>query len=181
MSFGGSKSRIPDSAKTECEFLESILPVKSFVHLTTRHRMSSDHLKSIFRLWIRGIQKHHRVTVGWVRSIEHFPKWHIHAALIAPVPIDCDYAAALWETLAAPGYSDAAKVKAYRMGRCGMGYVLKQLNCPANMIDYSDNITAFAAEAGNSQFPTTPAQARQQRRIREQFQRVQSLLQKPIC
>ena len=180
MSFGGSKSRIPDSAKTECEFLESIFSVKSFVHLTTRHRMTSDHLKSVFRLWIHGIQKHHRVTVGWVRSIEHFPKWHIHAALIAPVAIDCDYAAASWETLAAPGYSDAAIVEPYRKGRCGMGYVLKQLNYPASMIEYSENITAFADGARNSRFPTTPAQARQQRRIREQFQRVQSLLQKPI-
>ena len=133
MSFSGDgEGRIPESAQRECEFLESILPVKSFVHLTTRHRMTSDHLKSFFHAWIHGIQQHHRVTVGWVRSIEHFPKLHIHAALIAPIPIDCNYAAELWETLAAPAYSDAAIVEPYRKGQCGLGYVLKQLNCPAD-------------------------------------------------
>jgi len=178
MSFSGDgEGRIPESAQRECEFLESILPVKSFVHLTTRHGMTSDHLKSLFRAWIHGIQQHHRVTVGWVRSIEHFPKLHIHAALIAPIPIDCNYAAELWESLAAPAYSDAAIVEPYRKGRCGLAYVLKQLNCSANMIDYSDNIAGFAPGAVNSRFPTTPAQARQQRRIREQLQRVQSPLQ----
>lgn len=172
MSLGGdSKGRIPESAKTECEFLESILPVKSFVHLTTRHGMTSDHLKSVFRSWIQGIQKHHGVTIGWVRSIEHFPKLHIHAALIAPIPIDCNHAAALWQTLAAPGFSDAAIVEPYRKGQCGLGYVLKQLNCPASTIQYSDNISAFAEGIGESRFATTPAQRRQRRRIREQLKR----------
>jgi hypothetical protein len=179
MPFAGSRSRIPESAKTECEFLESVLPVKSFVHLTTRHRMTSDHLKSIFRAWILEIQKHHRVTVEWVRSIEHFPKLHIHAALVAPVPIDCNYAAATWQSMAAPGYPDAAIVEPYRKGRCGMGYVLKQLECPANTIQFSENILAFADGIGKSRFPTTPANRRQQRRIKAQLER--ALMHIPIA
>ncbi len=177
MSFSrDGKARIPESAQTEGEFLESILPLQSFVHLTTRHSMSSDHLKSIFRAWILGIQKHHGVTVGWVRSIENFPMRHIHAALVATVPIDCNYAAAFWQTLAAPGYSDAAVVKPYRKGQCGMGYVLKQLNCPANMIQFSENIPAFAEGSGCSRFSTTPAQRRQHRRIRKKLIQMHSPL-----
>lgn len=170
MSFSGDDmARIPESAKTECEFLESILPVKSFAHLTTLHKISSDHLKSILRAWILGIQKHHGVTMGWVRSIESLPQKHIHAALIAPVPIDCDYAAALWQALASPGYSEAAKVEPYLVGRCGLGYVLKQLCSPSGDIEYSDNITAFSSRPLKSRFPTTPRQRRNQRRIQRQI------------
>jgi hypothetical protein len=115
-----SKSGISRTAQTEGEFLESVLPVKSFAHLTTLHRMSTDHLKSVFRLWIQGIQKHHSVTVGWVRSMESFPKLHIHVALIAAKLIDSEYAASLWEALASPGYPEAARVEPYLVGRCGL-------------------------------------------------------------
>jgi hypothetical protein len=136
--------------------------------------MTSDHLKSVFRLWINGIQKHHGVTVGWVRSIEHFPKWHIHAALIAPISIDCNHAAALWETLAALGYSDAAIVKPYQRGLCGLGYILKQLDSPAESIQYSENIAAFAPSSGRSLFRTSSAQRRQIRRIKAEVRRADS-------
>lgn len=138
--------------------------------------MTSDHLNSIFRAWIVGIQKRHNVTVGWVRSIEHIPKLHIHAALVAPVPIDCDYAAALWQAMVAPGYSEAAQIKPYRQERCGTGYILKQLDRPASAIQFSENIAAFADGVEQSRFATSPAQRRQQRRIQEQLERTKSSL-----
>ncbi len=169
------KSRIPETAQAEGEFLESTLPVKSFVHLTTCHKISSEHLKSTFRSWILGIQKHHQMTVGWVRSIENFPKLHIHVALIAVHPIDSEYAASLWEKLASPGYTEAAKVEPYLVGRCGLGYVLKQLCSPSGEIEYSDNITAFSSRPVISRFPTTPRQRRQQRRVQGQIAKADTL------
>lgn len=160
---------ILESATIEGEFLEAMLPVKAFATLTTRHQAAVGMLYHQFALWIRAIQKHHRVTVGWVLSIESFPKRHIHAALVASIPIECDHAAALWQGIAAAGYSEAAKVKPYRIGRCGLGYVLKQLGAHGNEIRYSDNIAAFSARSAKSRFPTTPTQRRQQRRIRAQL------------
>lgn len=165
----GDELRIPELAKLEGDFLESLLPVRCFATLTIRRRISVDDLTSIFRQWILDIQQQHRVTVGWVQSIESFPKRHIHAALVAPIALDCDYAAQRWQQMAAPNYREAAKIEPYQNGLCGLGYVLKHLQCPANPIEFSDNISAFAHGAGTSLFPTTPSQRRQSRRIKAQL------------
>ena len=178
MSFNGKgKSRIPDVAEKECTYLESIFPLKNFAHLTTAQRVSLDHLRSLFLEWILGIQRHHEMTVGWVRSIEHFPKLHIHAALIAVRPIDCEYAAALWQAMASPRYSEAARVEPYLVGKCGLGYILKELGRPRAEIGYSDYIEAFSTLPAGSIFPTTPQQRRQYRRIRAQVANAKRSLQ----
>jgi hypothetical protein len=158
-------------AKIEGNFLEFVLPVRSFAHLTTQHRISSGRLSGAFLTWIGRIQAHHKLTLGWVRSIEPFPKAHIHAALIAAAPLDCVFAALLWQEMVSPRYSEAAIVEPYRRGLCGLGYILKQLGNPAAGIQYSENIAAFAPGSGKSLFRTSSAQRRQIRRIKAEIRR----------
>jgi hypothetical protein len=166
----GTSRTIPPLAKLESRFLESILPVRAIATLTTLRPMSRNRLDDAFSQWIQALQSHHRMTLGWVKSMEVAPKRHIHSVLIAAEALDCAHAAALWRTMVAPGYSDAAAVEPYRCGLCGIGYVLKQLHNPAEEIQFSDNIAAFARPGGKSRFPTNAAQRRQRRRIGKQFE-----------
>ena len=164
-------SRIPIIAQKECSFLESILPVQAFAHLTTVRRTGEDRLHAHFIEWTFRIQAHHRITLGWVRSIEAQPMPHVHTALVAAIPLDCECAAAFWQERIAPRFNDAARVEPYRLGLCGIGYILKQIGSHGDGIRYSENIRAFTREPSKSLFPTTPAQRRQQRRISEQSRR----------
>jgi hypothetical protein len=132
-------------------------------------RVSEARQSSLFIGWAGGIQERHRATLGWVRSIETRPKPHIHAALIAAVPLDCEYAAALWRWMVAPHYLEAALVEPYWRGLCGLGYVLKQLPDAGEGVQFSPNLPAFASNSGKSLFRTNSAQRRQQRRIQAQL------------
>ncbi len=158
-------------AESEGRFLELALLVRAFAHLTTPHRVSSVKLNQLFLAWIGRIQARHEMTLGWVRSIERSPKAHIHAAIFAAAPLDCDSAASLWQEMIAPRYSEAAIVEPYRRGLCGLGYILKQLDSPAEDIQYSDNIVAFGPGNGKSRFRTSSAQRRQIRRIKAEIRR----------
>jgi hypothetical protein len=164
--------RIPSLAKLESRFLESILPLQAIAHLTTLRPMNRDRLDSAFSRWIQALQAHHRMTLGWARSIEDAPQRHIHAALIAASPLDCAFAARRWRAMVSPRYADAAIVELYRSDLYGIGYVLKQLHNPAEEIQFSDNIAAYAQPGGKSRFPTNAAQRRQRRRIGTQFERI---------
>lgn len=123
-----------------------------------------------FSAWIQGVQAHNRVTLGWIKSIENDSQPHIHAALIAAARVDCTHAAMLWRAMVAPRYSEAAIVKPFRRGLCGLGYVLKRLGNTAEDIQFSENITSFAAGNGKSLFRTSSAERRQRRRIKAQFE-----------
>ena len=167
MSFGATgRRKIPQLAKLEGNFLELNLPARAFVTLTTRCRVAPRRLDESFTSWIHGVQAQHRLTLGWVKTIENYPQPHIHAALIASAPLDCTQAALLWRAMVAPGYSVAARVEPYRDGLCGLGYVLKHLGSPTEEAQLSDNIRAFAAGSGKSLFRTNSAQRRQVRRIK---------------
>jgi hypothetical protein len=161
---------IPSLAKLESNFLESLLPFQAIAHLTTLRPMSRDRLNDAFSQWVQALQAHHRMTLGWVKSMEDAPQRHIHAALIATIPLDCTHAAALWQAMVAPRYTEAARVEPYRDGLCGIGYVLKRLDSPNEEPQFSDNIPAFAQPARKSRFPTNSAQRRQQRRIGAQLE-----------
>lgn len=169
------KRKIPVATLTEGDFLESKLPVRAFATLTTPRRLSRDMLDGSFSAWVQGVQAHGGTTLGWIRSTENTPQMHIHAALIAAAPLDCLFAARLWRDMVAPRYSNAAKVELYRLGFCGLAYVLKQLGCAADDIEFSDNIAFFAAGSGKSLFRTRSAQRRQCRRIKEQFEQYADL------
>ena len=156
---------------TAGNFLESKLPARAFATLTTPRRIPFHKIDESFSAWIRGIQAHNRLTLGWVKSIENDPQRHIHAALIAVSPLDCTHAAALWRSMVAPRYSEAAKVEPYRRGLCGLGYVLKRLDGRMEEIQFSENIRAFAPGSGKSCFRTSSAQRRQVRRIKAEIRR----------
>jgi hypothetical protein len=152
--------------KLEGAFLERNLPARAFATLTTLHRVAQYRLDEMFLAWLRGVQAHDRITLGWIRSIESCPQPHIHAALIAAAPLDCTHAALLWRAMVTPRYSEAAIVEPYREGLCGLGYVLKQLNNHMEEIQFSDNIQAFAPGCGKSLFRTNSEQRRQVFRIK---------------
>lgn len=163
--------KIPVLARLEGNCIEFALPVQVFAHLTAPWRISEMRMLGLFLAWIRSLQAYHRVTLGWVCSIERHPSPHIHTAIIAATPLDCAHAATLWRGMVAPRYSDAAKVKPYRRGICGLAYILKELNTAAEEIQFSDNIAAFVDTGKESLFQTSGPQLRQQRRIREQLRR----------
>jgi hypothetical protein len=158
-------------AAREGNFLETALPVRAIAHLTTPHPKPLFRLDGLFSSWIQGMQSHHRTTLAWIHSIENSPQRHIHAALIAAFPLDCDYAAHLWQAIAAPLYvAQSAIVEPYIKGLCGLGYILKRLGSSQDECRFSDNMTAFAPAGRNSRFPTNSAQRRQRRRIMVQLE-----------
>lgn len=162
----------PADGEDRRNFLEFKLPARAFATLTTRGRTARYRLDESFSAWIQGIQAHNKATLGWIKSNESNPRLHIHTALIAPVPLDCHHAAQLWQMMVAPRYTDAAKVEPYRLGLCGLGYVLKRLDTRMEEIQFSDNIGAFAPGSGKSLFRTSSAQKRQMRRIKAEIQRL---------
>jgi hypothetical protein len=159
------KRTISAAARIEGDFLESRLPVRAFATLTTVMQASQGKLDDSFRRWVLGLQAHNRLTIGWIKTQEHDPQRHAHVALVAGAPLDCFHAESLWRTIAAPHYRQAGEVKPYRSGLCGLGYILKQFDSPAEDVQFSDNLTAFAHTIGKSQFRSTSAQRRQHRRI----------------
>jgi len=167
MSFRAAEQRrISPLAKMEGNFLECNLPARAFATLTTLHRVTQYRLDEMFLAWIHGVQAQHRLTLGWIKTIEICPQPHIHAALIAAAPLDCAQAALLWRTMVAPRYSDAARVEPYVNGLCGLPYVLKRLGSLTEEPQFSDNILAFAPGSGKSLFRTNSAQRRQVCRIK---------------
>jgi len=153
-------------AKMEGNFLERNLPARAFATLTTWNRVAQCRLDELFFEWIRGVQAHDRLTLGWIKTIEIGPQPHIHVVLIAIAPLDCVHAAALWRAMVAPRYSDAARVEPYRGDLCGLGYVLKRLGSPDVEPQFSDNIRAFVSGSAKSLFNTNSAQRRHVRRIK---------------
>jgi hypothetical protein len=159
------KRKIPTMARIEGDFLESRLPVRAFATLTTVMQASQGKFDDSFRRWVQGVQAHNRLTVGWIKAQENDPQRHAHVAFIVGRPLDCTHAESLWQAIAAPRYKQAGQVKPYRLGVCGLDYVLKQFDSPAEDVQFSDNLAAFAHTIGKSQFRSTSAQRRQHRRI----------------
>jgi hypothetical protein len=161
--------RIPSMAAREGNFLEAMLPVRAFATLTAPQQLSQGRLSDFFHCWAIGIQRHEQITLGWIKSVELRPRRHIHAALVAAAPLDCDFAAESWRGLVAPRYASAAKVEAYQKGRCGLGYVLKTLDTPYEDAEVSPNLSAFAPSL-KAHFRPNSAQKRQRRRIKTQLE-----------
>ncbi len=172
MSRGTGGKKIPHVALLEGNFLESKLPVRAFATLTTARRLPQYKLDGLFSRWIQGVQARNRLTIGWIKAEECFPlQRHVHAALIAASPLDCDHAARLWRSIAAPRSPKAAEVKRYRKGICGLPYVLKTLGGSMEDAQFSANLNAFAPSL-EPVFPTNSAQKRQRRRIKRQLEQV---------
>lgn len=171
MSLSGEPMRsLRALCRSEGAFLEYVLPIRAFATLTTLRQFSEARICGAFSEWISGLQRHSRLTLGWVRAIETRPRRHIHAALVAAEELDCDHAAISWRKLAAPRYADAAKVEPFRYGLYGLGYILKLMPQTDAGIQFSPNLSAFAHDGRESIFPTTPAERRHRRRIKAQMQ-----------
>ncbi len=162
--------RIPLAALLEGSFLEETLPVQAFATLTTLRQFARYRLDGLFSRWIQGVQAYNKWTVGWIEAEELTSQRHVHAALIAASPLDCDHAAQLWESIASPHYSQAAEVKPYVKGICGLGYVMKTLGGSLEDVQFSANLSAFAPSL-EPVFPANSAQNRQRRRIKQQLEK----------
>ena len=79
------KRSIPIVARIEGDFLESRLPVRAFATLTTVMQASKGKFDDSFCRWVKGVQAHNRVTVGWIRAQECDPQRHAHV----PDSADC--------------------------------------------------------------------------------------------
>ncbi len=165
-----TRQRIPKLATLEGNFLEATLPVRAFATLTTPRLRSLQYWDDRFSRYIQALQRQHRTTLGWVRSVEYRPQLHIHAALVAHSQLDCAYAATLWQEIVAPRWAEAAKVEPYQGDICGLGYVLKELGCSDEDVRYSPNL-AFFAPSFEPVSRLNSAQRRQCRRINMQLER----------
>jgi hypothetical protein len=170
MPFDTESRRISPLAKMEGNFFEWNLPAKAFATLTTLHRVTPYRLDELFLAWIQGVQAQHRMTLGWIKTIEIGPQPHIHAALIAAAPLDCDDAALRWRAMVAPRFTKAAQVEPYVNNLCGLPYIVKRLGSSSEEPQLSDNILAFARGNGKSLFRTNSAQRRQVSRIKAAMQ-----------
>lgn len=162
---------ISELAKAEGGFLESALPVIAFVTLTTLMQFSQAKWDNSFALWIRDLQAHNQRTLGWIKAQENTPQRHAHVALVGAGPLDCHHAEKLWQAIAAPRYADAAVVKPYKLGRGGLGYILKELGIAQEDAQFSPNLSAFAPHSSSQFYGRNPAERRQQARIKEQLKR----------
>ena len=163
------RRRVPTLARLEGNFLEAVLPVKAFATLAAPWPLPRHQMADAFHRLVQGIQYHHHLTVGWIKAGENYPQTHIHAALIAAAPLDCEFAKLSWRQLVAPRYAEAAKVEPYQNGLCGLGYVVKQLGSPYEDVQFSANLTAFVPSL-KPHFNSDSAQRRQRRRIQAQLE-----------
>lgn len=162
------KSWILRKELSEASFVESRLPLQAFATLTLRCAASAMRLDDYYARWIRAVQAHNRITIGWIRAYELLPMRHIHAALVAAAPLDCTHASLIWQQIAAWRRSDAAKVEPYKFGIGGLDYVTKSWDTMHEDLAWSDNITAFDPDAEVRFFGTGGNEPRQMRRIRAQ-------------
>jgi hypothetical protein len=160
---------IPNAALCEGKFLlETKLPLQAFVTLTLPYHVSPMALDDRFSRWVRSVQAHNRLTLGWIRAYEQEPERHIHAVLLAAGSLDCFHAALIWRELVARRYPQAARVEPYRYGIGGLAYVLKSLDRLTEDVQFSRNVSAFVPESETRFFVCNSAERRQLRRIRRQ-------------
>jgi len=160
---------IPKEAKQGAEYLESILPLQVFATLTVPDETSVIRLDGAFARWIMGLQAHNGITLGFIKAYERFPRRHIHAALVAAHPLDCEHAAQLWQAVIGRRSSAAAEVEPFKRGIDGLAYVMKSLDSLPEDVQFSRNLSAFYLGSALRFFGRTRAERRQVRRIRLQW------------
>jgi hypothetical protein len=138
------------------------------VTLTLKHHASQLWLDDAYSRWLRAVQAHNRVTVGYIRAYEHDPQRHIHAVLVSTVPLDLDHAALIWTELISRRCPGAAEIEPYRYDVDGLAYVMKSLYSAREDIQFSRNLAGFSSNSANRFFGKSAAERRQVRRIRNQ-------------
>lgn len=163
-----SRTKVAEVPRLEGEFLENVHTAQAFVTLTRTSHASRLKLHDDFQRWTRGLQKHNRLTVGWIKAVEPSPRRHIHIILFAGKAIDCAHAEDLWRAIVAPRYLEAARVDPYAYGIGGAAYVLKSLDRDYEDVQFSPNLIAFYPDSEHLAFGSNRSERRQIRRIRAQ-------------
>lgn len=156
---------IPEGAQSLGTFFESTLPLRATATLTLPHRVPLAKLEYSLGRWLGIVQAHERLTLGWIRSIEHQPQPHAHVVLVAMGQIDCAFAATAWRELTASRYGDAARVEPYEYGLGGLAYIMKAIPRPSEDVRFSDNITAFSPDSGHRFYGINAKERRHLRRV----------------
>jgi hypothetical protein len=99
-----------------------------------------------FSRWVRSVQAHNRLTLGWIRAYEPEPERHIHAVLLAAAPLDCFHAAMMWREQIALRYPTAAMVEPYEYGIGGLAYVLGHWTKISKTCDSAQTSTGFVQQ-----------------------------------
>jgi hypothetical protein len=161
-----ARKYIPNAPLFEGNFLEAKLPLRAFATLTLPYHASPMMLDDKFSRWVRSVQAHNRLTLGWIRAYEPEPERHIHAVLLAAAPLDCFHAAMIWREQIALRYPTAAMVEPYEYGIGGLAYVLKSLDKDFEDVRFSANLDWFCLAGERSPSVRNSAERRQIRRIR---------------
>ncbi len=93
-----SRGRQRQHAILLARFLETELPIQAIATLTSPVPRSLQVFDTVFKELIAEIQRHSRITVGWIRADELSPQRHIHVALVACRPPDCLHARQVWQS-----------------------------------------------------------------------------------
>ena len=160
-----ARKHIPNAPLFEGNFLEAKLPLRAFATLTLPYHASPMMLDDRFSRWVRSVQAHNRLTLGWIRAYEPEPERHIHAVLLAAAPLDCFHAAMIWREQIARRYTTAAIVEPYENGNGGLAYVLKSLDKDFEDVRFSANLSGFVQGGAARFFGSNSAERRQFRRI----------------
>lgn len=122
-----------------------------------------------------------RRTIAFVWSVERFPSWHVHAALVCAAPLslqDCEQAETLWRKIVRARNKDAAQVLPYLDGICGMSYIVKELGTDIEEIQMSDHIPAYYPNSPLKYYGVNSAQRRKTRRIRKELEEAATRVRK---
>jgi hypothetical protein len=167
-----STQPIPKQALLEGAFLEKRLPVRAFCTFTKPTRATQIWMLQALEAWLLAFQARVGMTLAAIWSVERKPGTHLHVAIIGPSSIsqqDCVLGEVLWRRIAKTQKDDAAQVRVYRDGNCGLAYVLKELGSATEEIGMSDHIAAYYPESPQRFYGRTSSERRKISRIRKQM------------
>ncbi len=156
------------------DLLEERLPARAFCTLTKPSGASRNQMEQALDQWLLQVQTLIGFNLGAIWSVERTPSHHVHAALVCASPFsiqDCVHAEAFWRSIVKAKNKDAAQVRLYLNGRCGMSYIIKELGSAIEDIQMSDHIAAYYPHSPFNHYGKNSAERRKILRIREEMER----------
>lgn len=152
-------------------FLEQELPIQMLAHLTFPRSVSRELCDDRFDRWLDKIEREHRTQLGYIVGYEKTPliPLHLHAALIAPRPLDVVKVENAWLTVIGETHPSFVEVSEYRHSEGGLAYALKADDEDCCDVRFSKNLELFSLR---HDLPTDGMTARDRRRrlrITDQF------------
>jgi hypothetical protein len=148
--------------------LEHTIPFRIFATIAYKVRVSRERLANDFMQWIRHISSMSRLQVGWLRAYEQAigtTELHIHAAIVAPRPLEVPLVEDAWHQVAEPRHKSDAQIEPYIPGHGGLGYIMKDREGLSD-VSFSNNIALFGERPPDN---CNSGQLRTFRRIQEQM------------